>query len=1005
MAITTRLAVRVPWTIRLLSLLAFEAATVAVLLRLGRYDFMRIDWSDLDGWLRDTAPEDVLGAVIRTAALVYGTWAIACTLAQAAAVLANAPRAVGSIRRATLPGARKLIDGILALTVVGGTVAPVVGAQVPALAAAELASRGDAGHTTPPPDDIADKLAIYPATAPLPPPRPGQATYTVTEADTLWGIAEAALGDPTRWTELWHLNAPRILAAGVTDPSRPQIGWVLELPAHAAGDSPPPPPQQVTVQPGDSLWSIAEHDLNASASLPVDGPTESDIAAHWRATVDLNRDRLASGDPGLIYAGEVVLLPTITTSEAEPPRPHGRASDSIPEPPESVDPPGPASTPTTMAPAHEPSSSTTSPAEAPAPAPPQRQPTADDDSDRAWPIGLAAAGMATVGLVSWLDRRRRAQHRRRPAGHRPVAPAPALEATEAELRATASSADPRLLDAALRAAAARPDGLPPLRWVEVDKDTVLLVLGQPAVAPPGFDQERPDRWRSTIDDDRLDGLAHDIVPPLPLLCPVGETNDGAELLIDLETYPVLEVAAEDEALRQAFLAAVAVAVATEPWCSPRRVLTVGMPDDVVSLPSIEAIPSLSEALDIAEQHVDHVTRSLLATRSTSVAQARATGEIPDAFDPLVIVVARPPHDSEAHRIATLSKGPHHATSIVLAGEPGLELGSSQRCAIDADGTLHLDDIDPAPHAGRLHSDDLARVNTLLDGALRDETQPVEPPPAPPSLGPTAPDLQTLLADIDVVIRVLGDVSALRADPTADSLAWPDSWTLPLSIDRQRALEVLTYLVLRAGPVDREDLEAAMFPAGTNAPHTFHNAVTGARRAIGEALFPLPENGAYLLSERVASDYGLFCELTARAAQTPDVDERATLTHEALSLIQGEPFVGAGRGFAWVGPHRGMIVAQVIDAAEQLAEDCLDAGDWRGAEWAARQGLRAFPADERMHRILMRAAHTAGNTPGIHRAYQDLLDALADPDTGVEPEDTVHQETLELLERLTSRAVG
>jgi DNA-binding SARP family transcriptional activator len=96
----------------------------------------------------------------------------------------------------------------------------------------------------------------------------------------------------------------------------------------------------------------------------------------------------------------------------------------------------------------------------------------------------------------------------------------------------------------------------------------------------------------------------------------------------------------------------------------------------------------------------------------------------------------------------------------------------------------------------------------------------------------------------------------------------------------------------------------------------------------------------------------------------------------------------------------MIVAQVVDAAEELAEVRLATGDWKAAEWAARRGLRAFPADERMYRLLMRSARVAGNISGVQRVFRELCDVIADPDLGVEPEDTLHPETVELLEQLT-----
>lgn len=170
--------------------------------------------------------------------------------------------------------------------------------------------------------------------------------------------------------------------------------------------------------------------------------------------------------------------------------------------------------------------------------------------------------------------------------------------------------------------------------------------------------------------------------------------------------------------------------------------------------------------------------------------------------------------------------------------------------------------------------------------------------------------------------------------------------------------------------------------------------------LGDELFPPPEGGRYELSPAVVTDYGLFCELVAEADETEDALAAADLLHEALTLVRGEPFTGVGRSYAWVGPHRGMIVAQVVDAAEELAEVRLASGDWRAAEWATRQGLRAFPSDERMYRLLMRTARAAGNVPGVHRVFRELCDVLADPELGVEPEDTVHPETIELLEELT-----
>jgi DNA-binding SARP family transcriptional activator len=139
---------------------------------------------------------------------------------------------------------------------------------------------------------------------------------------------------------------------------------------------------------------------------------------------------------------------------------------------------------------------------------------------------------------------------------------------------------------------------------------------------------------------------------------------------------------------------------------------------------------------------------------------------------------------------------------------------------------------------------------------------------------------------------------------------------------------------------------------------------------------------------------------ADAEALDDAQQAAIVIGEALKLVRGAPLTGVGLSFPWVGEERGIVEAQILDAAEELAEVCLATGDWRGAQRAARRGLLALKADERMYRLLMRAEHAAGNIAGIQRIVDELVDAVADPKSGTEPEDTIHPETWELIEELT-----
>ncbi len=63
-----------------------------------------------------------------------------------------------------------------------------------------------------------------------------------------------------------------------------------------------PSSQRVTVEAGDHLWRISARHL-------VDAKSATPIAPYWRKVIDLNLSALRSGDPDLIYPGEIVVLP------------------------------------------------------------------------------------------------------------------------------------------------------------------------------------------------------------------------------------------------------------------------------------------------------------------------------------------------------------------------------------------------------------------------------------------------------------------------------------------------------------------------------------------------------------------------------------------------------------------------------------------------------------------------------------------------------------------------
>lgn len=58
----------------------------------------------------------------------------------------------------------------------------------------------------------------------------------------------------------------------------------------------------VVVEKGDHLWKISARHVGP-------GATDGEVGPYWRKVITVNTPHLRSGDPDLIYPGEVVRLP------------------------------------------------------------------------------------------------------------------------------------------------------------------------------------------------------------------------------------------------------------------------------------------------------------------------------------------------------------------------------------------------------------------------------------------------------------------------------------------------------------------------------------------------------------------------------------------------------------------------------------------------------------------------------------------------------------------------
>jgi hypothetical protein len=100
------------------------------------------------------------------------------------------------------------------------------------------------------------------------------------------------------------LDAPVVRAPQTTSPAPASPGAPHPAPTPAA---PRVPDRAYVVRPGDNLWRIARAEvMRAGGGTHPDGAM---IDRYWRRVILANRATLRSGDPSLIYTGELVTLP------------------------------------------------------------------------------------------------------------------------------------------------------------------------------------------------------------------------------------------------------------------------------------------------------------------------------------------------------------------------------------------------------------------------------------------------------------------------------------------------------------------------------------------------------------------------------------------------------------------------------------------------------------------------------------------------------------------------
>jgi DNA-binding SARP family transcriptional activator len=841
---------------------------------------------------------------------------------------------------------------------------------------------------------------------------------TVRGGDCLWTIAQRYLGDGERYHEIVRLNLGHPMGDGqvFTDPSIVWPGWVLQLPASPGQVATATPAPSVPVPPGHGASQHRGHDTSDprfrhphpaaratgpaadTAGVPAGAPSSRAEpparhagTGHASATQPRQIPPLAIFGAGMLAGGATVALARMRRRQRQARR-FGRRI------------PLPVSAPVIAA--EQRLRAATLPYPGPEPEIEELFYPGAADEPEAFGYPDLEPGS---GAFAYGDPARGTLPQAGPGPEPLEQPATALRAALGQLGSGL-------------AAGAQP--IPDITAVRVHRSGLELLLASPASEPPPVPFAVPGGRQGMAWQLELPRHAPATpFPPaetgdlLPGLLTAGVAEDGGYLLIDLEYLRVTTVDGPAD-LADLVLSTAAAELTTSQLAGWYDLILAGFPELGAVDGRATNCASLAEALDVIASKAVALRRRLGGADRADVRRRRLEDPGDEDWALTLLVSRTAPTTGQLAMLVDLASDPGGIAALVPGGTDAPEGHPAPASfRVDADparpggmvghvAPLHAD-VWPQP----LTSGDYEALVSLFATAadVRDVAADEPPydgsswPPAPGLIGleeppapdpadleePAAPEIPSAARDPDdpeqpasLRIGVLGTFTVNGA-PAALQPA-QSQLILALALNGQDGLSngQLCYL-LGADPDHPK-------PSDSLRQLIVRTRRQLARAADGREWIVHLGAGQYALHPDAKFDWADFEELSERGMQDRD---RASL-RDALALIRGKPFAGCYHWWLDLA-FTETVRAQIVDAAEMLAELELAAGDPSASARAARTGLSGDATAEQLWRAVMRAEHAAGNLAGVREAWSRCLDTMTDIAADGEP----HPDTAALYQQL------
>jgi len=626
------------------------------------------------------------------------------------------------------------------------------------------------------------------------------------------------------------------------------------------------------------------------------------------------------------------------------------------------------------------------------------------------PLPLVGAGLLGAGVVSLLSRMRRAQQRRRAEGGLIKLPNAALAAMERRLRIGGGEDILRAIDESLKlfrqVCIERGTVVPVVRGIEAHSDHIELVLDRP-IDPgtiPRLFEVRSGRPSAFIAKEEIFSTLAGGHNPFPALVSIGNGPNGPQL-VNVEAIGSLALVGEPTDC-EGVVRALALEMATSHWAGQFDLVLVGFGNELTRFDRVASSSDLEMVLHRVRFRRSNGEALLRSSSYGSFSHAR-TFEDSDTWDPLIVICGPRDRSAEYAELVSAASDPRTGLAIIAPGSG--HMTSRIWNVSNNQPSPSIDFFSSVAVPQRVTSTEFADIGELVDTARDFEpagtsTQPyvslsIPMPSQPPgsSVGrhedANQPDPKGAGSEVD----------RAPVDPTAKGIDVEVSVLGPVGVrgaehefTRAWAKELVVYLAMHPNGASNDAWATALWPDRLMASSSLHSTASVARRSLGhdrDGRDHLPKaHGRLRLAGSVGTDWGRFVVLAD--------GNSAGQWREALELVRGRLFDGL-RSSDWpilegIAPA---MEATIVDVAGRLAGTYLQQGDAGGAEWAARKGLLVSPYDERLYRMLLRAADSAGNPAGVESVMSELVRLVADD---VEPFDSVHPSTMDLYRSLSRR---